>query len=109
MTISSSFLLYSVLQIFPEAKERWYPADSLKEYAERMWYQCCSNNPFSPVDDTVLPPDQLQQFHERFVAEVLRTGVDRLSAGKGVRSNCTVLHVLASCSAPGKATEPQVF
>jgi hypothetical protein len=44
-TIGTSTATMS-LQVVPELKSRWFPADSPVTYAERVWQIAINNNPF---------------------------------------------------------------
>jgi hypothetical protein len=78
-----------------ERKERYTPAASPSDYAEKMWAIASGANPFSPVDETVLSPLALAALRAEALAEIERGAAPRCEPSRGVASPYTVLHVLA--------------
>jgi hypothetical protein len=83
------------VEVREEQKERRYAAASPREYAEKMWAQAATANPFFQVDETVLLPRALAALKADTVAAIEAGAAARFVPGAGVSSPYTVLHVLA--------------
>lgn len=86
---------FSSVDVREEPRQRWHAAASAQEHADKMYAFSAQANPFSPVDETVLPAPALAAFRADALSEIARRAGPRFEAGRGVRSSTTILHVLA--------------
>eukprot|EP00877_Chromochloris_zofingiensis_P005015 jgi/Chrzof1/14514/Cz09g05190.t1 len=84
---------FNRIKVEVEHKERTFPADSPAAYADKTFTMCCSL-PWLPPTNEAAMPGKFEQFKSVCMSRILHDAIQRFTAGQGVSSPYTVMHVL---------------